>query len=151
MVNSGALRLIQMPQGVASVPSERRFSSRPEALRAVRNYIREAAGASSFQGETQDDLVLAVSEACANVARHSGSDQVVIRFQTTKNGDAEIFIVDAGVFLPHRERQKEDLPGDGLGLPLIRALTDEVEIHQGTPQAPGTVVKLIKRKPGKTG
>ena len=37
--------------------------------------------------------------------------------------------------------------GEGVGIPLMVAMTDEVVIHQGTDAHPGTLVRLVKHLP----
>jgi len=73
---------------------------------------------------------LAVTEACTNVVRHAYHDgqpgpiDVVIR----PNGDRlDLIVSDRGAGIG----PSPDLAGPGLGLPLIAALADHVEIEHG--------------------
>jgi serine/threonine-protein kinase RsbW len=75
-----------------------------------------------------EDMRLAVTEACTNVVRHAyagteGSIEVIVR----PDGDAlKITVADAGRGLG----PSPDTAGPGLGLPLIAAVTDGLEIER---------------------
>jgi anti-sigma regulatory factor (Ser/Thr protein kinase) len=77
-----------------------------------------------------EDMRLAVTEACTNVVRHAyeagelGTIDVVIR----PAGDRlELIVSDHGSGMG----PSADVAGPGLGLPMIAALADEVEIEPG--------------------
>ena len=100
-----------------------------------------------------DDLKVAVSEACTNVTDHAftnsdkleGPATIVLRF-TPRQKALQVEVEDYGAgFDP--EQIHEAKPGTGgteggLGLYLIRQLTDELEIQS----APGSGTKLIMTK-----
>ena len=112
-----------------------------------------AASDGDLVDEQVDDLKIAVSEACTNAIEAYGAssseDPVTIRCWTGDRG-LEVSIEDRGPgFNP------SDLPDHppvtdpdrlrferGLGIPLIRALVDEVEI---TSTQGGTAVRLVMR------
>jgi anti-sigma regulatory factor (Ser/Thr protein kinase) len=79
-----------------------------------------------------DDIRLAVTEACTNVVRHAyaaddgkGIMDVIVR----QRADAiEIEVADAG-----GGARSPDVKGPGLGLPLIAALADTVEVERNPP------------------
>src|SRR5918994_2901941 len=78
-----------------------------------------------------EDIRLAVTEACTNVVRHAydgedgGSIDVVMR---PSNGRLEVTVSDRGRGMA----PSPDLDGPGLGLPLIAALADNVELQQAS-------------------
>jgi len=120
----------------------RSFAARPAVLREIRMYVREQAADAGVPTETTDDLVLAVSEACANVVLHSGSSQVHIAFVNDRDC-VEIEIRDEGVF--NRRIPMPEFEGtQGHGIPLMIALMDEVLIQEGTKRRGGTLVRLRK-------
>ena len=112
-----------------------------------------ASSDSTLPDERIDDLKLAVSEACTNaIEAHDAAgsvDRVVVRCQA--GADAlEVSVEDRG-----HGFDPADLPDHppvtdpdrlkferGLGIPLIRALVDEVEF---SPTAEGTSVRLVMR------
>ncbi len=115
-----------------------------------------AASDSNLADERIDDLKLAVSEACTNaIEAHdaAGSDErVLVRCRTDDEG-LEVCIEDQGdgfdpAQLPDHppvtdpDRLKFER---GLGIPLIRALVDEVEF---SPTGRGTAVRLVMRHSG---
>jgi serine/threonine-protein kinase RsbW len=77
-----------------------------------------------------EDMRLAVTEACANVVRHAyhpgetGPIDITIR---PERGRVELVIADRGRGLA----PSPDASGPGLGLPLIAALADSVQITHG--------------------
>ena len=95
------------------------------------------------------DLKLAVTEACGNVARHaypSAPGMVRIRFEAT-DGSIEIAVEDDGtgsVAAGSDGRMDGRVPREeGMGLAIIRAVVDELEIVPRG-DAAGTVVRMRK-------
>jgi anti-sigma regulatory factor (Ser/Thr protein kinase) len=120
------------------------FPARPSALQDVRSFIRERAREVSFHPEVVDDLVVAVSEACANSLLHSRSRVIEVRWKPTIDG-AEVEVLDGGVY-DHSDNGPVAGPRLGYGIQLMRALVDEVGIEGGTEGRPGTRVTLVMRK-----
>jgi anti-sigma regulatory factor (Ser/Thr protein kinase) len=121
----------------------RRFPAKPDALGAIRRFVRAKATEATLGLERAEELALAVSEAAANTIRHTESDE--IRLTCRADGDSMVVeVVDNGVFkdrLPVPELE----PG-GRGILLMTAFVDELAIREGTPARPGTVVRLVKHK-----
>jgi signal transduction histidine kinase len=120
----------------------RTFPARAESLREIRAFVQERASETSFYPEVADDLILAVSEACANSVKHSHSRTIEVRWNRRTDG-AEVQILDDGVFGGSAEAPRS---AQGFGITMMRALVDEVAIEQGTPGSPGTRVRLVMRK-----
>ena len=115
-----------------------------------------AASDSSLADERIDDLKLAVSEACTNaieahdaagsaervlVRCHAGVDSVEVCVEDRGHGFDPADLPDhPPVTDPDRLKFER-----GLGIPLIRALVDEVEF---SPTAEGTSVRLVMRLGG---
>jgi anti-sigma regulatory factor (Ser/Thr protein kinase) len=92
----------------------------------VRHAIAGLADARAIDPELMADVSLAVSEACANVVQHAYPDGAGLLEVSASTGGDELAIVvrDHGRgILPN-----PDSPGLGVGLPLIAALTDNVEL-----------------------
>jgi serine/threonine-protein kinase RsbW len=96
----------------------------------------------SVTGETAADVLLAVTEACTNVVQHaypSDPDSVDRHIELAAecmDSILEVAVRDLGLgFAP-----RVDSPGLGLGLPVIAALTQTVEIRPLTPH--GTEVVM---------
>jgi anti-sigma regulatory factor (Ser/Thr protein kinase) len=120
----------------------RSFRAHPSALAYARDFIRSMAADAQFPEPGVGELVLAVSEACANVILHTASPDIRVSW-LIRAGCAEIVIQDRGVFRRHTMSQGDSNP-HGHGIPLMMALVDELEIREGTPRRPGTVVRLQK-------
>ena len=95
------------------------------------------------------DLKLAVTEACGNAVRHAygdGHGVVRVRF-VVDSGQIEIEVADEGTSggQPAQPVPPADatLLESGMGLAIIRAIVDELEID-GAADAPGTVVRMRK-------
>jgi serine/threonine-protein kinase RsbW len=104
--------------------------ARPENVAVIRHVMGAFAEALQLPPDLVEDMRLAVTEACTNVVRHAYHDgepgpiDVVIR----PNGDElELIVSDEGAGIG----PSPDLAGPGLGLPLIAALADHVEIEHG--------------------
>jgi len=95
------------------------------------------------------DLKLAVTEACGNAVRHAyGDDPGVVRVRfVVEREQIEIEVADDGS--TGRPREEPAPPADtapvesGMGLAIIRAIVDELEIDDAT-DGSGTVVRMRK-------
>jgi serine/threonine-protein kinase RsbW len=101
---------------------------------------------------TLADLKLAVTEACGNAVRHAspaGDGVVRVRY-TVDDGTIEIQVEDDGPGMPAGVVQglpPVELSESGMGLAIIDALVDEVEIGPG-PDGRGTSVRMRRRLTG---
>jgi serine/threonine-protein kinase RsbW len=112
-----------------------------------------AASDSTLPDERIDDLKLAVSEACTNaIEAHDAAgsaERVLVRCQAGTDA-LEVFVEDRGHGFDPSELPDHPPVTDpdrlkferGLGIPLIRALVDEVDF---SPTAQGTSVRLVMR------
>jgi anti-sigma regulatory factor (Ser/Thr protein kinase) len=118
------------------------FRAHPSALYEIRQFVRRLAADADLASQATNDLVVAVSEACANSMLHTSSPE--IRVSWTLKGDCvEIKVRDDGVF--RRRVPMPELDGrGGHGIPLMMALVDEITIREGTEGTPGTLVRLVK-------
>lgn len=142
------------PQELAGEVIELEIPARAEFVALARLVVSAlAASDSTLPDERIDDLKLAVSEACTNaIEAHDAagsSERVVVRCQA--GGDSlEVHVEDRGHGFDPAELPDHPPVTDpdrlkferGLGIPLIRALVDEVEF---SPTAHGTSVRLVMR------
>lgn len=119
----------------------RTFRAHPSALHDIRSFVRDQAAEGGFRSALVDDLVLAVSEACANAIVHTNSPSVDVRC-TLSSEVLLIEVRDEGIF--RRRVAMPEFDGHGRGIPLMAALVDELTIKEGTPERPGTLVRLLK-------
>lgn len=97
------------------------------------------------------DLKLAVTEACGNAVRHAyTSDDGPVYVAFVVSGDRlQMIVEDQGTGLggsqPLLEPSSEPLES-GMGMPIIRAIVDEVEIGSGA-DGRGTVLRMTKYLP----
>ena len=103
--------------------------ARPENVAVIRHVLGAFAEALRLPPDLVEDMRLAVTEACTNVVRHAYQDgdpgpiDVVIR----PNGDRlDLIVEDLGQGIG----PSADTTGPGLGLPLIAALADTLELEQ---------------------
>ena len=102
--------------------------ARPENVAVVRHVLGALADVLNLPDVVCDDMRLAVTEACTNVVRHAypgdeGTIDVIVR----PNGEAlEVVVSDSGQGIG----PSPDTAGPGLGLPLIAALSDSLEIER---------------------
>lgn len=129
----------------------RRFTvlSKPELIADVRRRVGEAARECGFTEEEIHDLKLAVNEAVANIIEHAyewRDDQPIRVNILGRPGEIEIRLRDYGKKVDEEKIQSRDLDDvrdGGIGIFLMRSLTDEV-IYDTSP-ADGTELILIKR------
>jgi anti-sigma regulatory factor (Ser/Thr protein kinase) len=103
--------------------------ARPENVAVIRHVLGAFAEALRLPPDLVEDMRLAVTEACTNVVRHAydvpaqGTIDVVIR----PNDDRlEVIVSDQGAGIC----PSSDVAGPGLGLPMIAALADDLEISR---------------------
>jgi len=121
--------------------------AKPEFLllaRLAATSVGRSAGASE---ETIADLKLAVTEAVANAVRHAypedSAGRVTVEL-TAAAGRLEIAVSDQGRGLRDAEVLQADGRGrgeSGMGLSIIRAIADEVDVGAG-PDGRGTLVRF---------
>ncbi len=96
------------------------------------------------------DLKLAVTEACGNAVRHAYENErgaVGVLF-AVKDGRLEMIVEDQGGGIAEpspSEPPTAPLEG-GMGMSIIRAIVDELDIHAGA-DGRGTVVRMTKYLP----
>jgi serine/threonine-protein kinase RsbW len=110
-------------------------------LADVRRFVA-AASTPALGAPSIHDLVLAVTEACANAIRHSGTDE--IRVTVHVDGTCvEITVEDDGVYRMTLPVIDGD-PGSHRGMYLMAAMVDDFSVHRGTTANAGTTVRLLK-------
>ena len=106
--------------------------ARPDSLAVIRHVLGAFAEALTLPADLVEDIRLAVTEACTNVVRHAydddacGTIDVVMR---PSHQRLEVTVSDRGRGMS----PSPDLQGPGLGLPMIAALADNVELQQAPP------------------
>jgi serine/threonine-protein kinase RsbW len=110
--------------------------ARPEYITLGRLALTAIAGVRPLTDETLHDLKLALTEACTNSVRHAyadggeGSVEIVYELEPDR---LVVEVGDAGPgFEPHDSGNgtADELEEGGLGIAIIRALADEVEIAE---------------------
>ena len=118
--------------------------ARPENVSVIRHVLGAFAEALRLPDELVEDLRLAVTEACTNVVRHA--------YPVDQTGPVEISIhpleESVSVVVSDQGRgigTSSDTTGPGLGLPLIAAIADEVEL-QPVPGGGSRVAMTFSRR-----
>ncbi|HET9441725.1 MAG TPA: ATP-binding protein [Acidimicrobiales bacterium] len=122
-----------LPRDELSVPVVRRT-----CCEAMRNF--------GVERDCMDDVALALTEACANVVRHSRAAAVDYEVQIAFDEDrCEIRVIDPGWHLDRDalEIEAAEDATSGRGIALMRAMVDVTNFDY-RPEA-GTVVHLVKR------
>ena len=136
------------------------FKVEPEAksLPPLRQKLRSLLEAAGFDEKPAYDLLLSLDEVLANVIRHGYGENVTrgrkdkIQVSFLDFGDrAEILIEDKSPCFDPRKAPVPQLPREtpgGLGIHLIRSLTDE--LHYEALKPVGNRLRLVKYKKPKT-
>lgn len=124
------------------------ISARAENLALARLALAGVAASAQVPAEIVADLKLAVTEACTNAIQHayagSGAGEIVVRYALA-DGTMTIEVEDSGSgFDPGRPTQSRNGhgPGQGLGLLIIRELSDELTVTSG---AAGSCLRFRRR------
>jgi serine/threonine-protein kinase RsbW len=128
---------------------ELRMDARPENLVLARLALGGVAARTPLRDDVVSDLKLAVTEACTNAIEHAyagdpGSNEIVVRF-ALDDGVFSVEVQDWGTGFdtevePPRDEELRDHAG--VGLMLIRSLTDELMIESG---GAGSTISFSKR------
>lgn len=119
--------------------------ARPEYLLLARLALTGVARLAEPDEEALADVRLAVTEAAANACRHAymdGSGDVTITLVLAADGRLDVVVEDDGIGFDGQgvaEWQPDDLGEDGMGLAIIRAVADDVEVG---PRASGSGTRL---------
>lgn len=111
----------------------------PENVAIARQALRAVAGGLHLSRERIDDVALAGGEACANVVMHAyrGAAPGPMRVRVFVDASAlTVVVADRGGGIAPRP----DSPGLGVGIPLMSALADSLEL--GTAPDGTTEVRL---------
>lgn len=117
--------------------------ARPENVAVIRHVLGAFADSLQLPPDLIEDMRLAVTEACTNVVRHAydgaaGPVDVVIRPHADR---LELIVSDCGRGIG----PSSDVAGPGLGLPLITALADTVDIRRAPSR--GSRLAMSFRRP----
>ena len=130
MSSNGQLRSIQVfnRHRAPSTDVKLTLPARPENVAVVRHVLGAFAQALGLPMELIEDIRLAITEACTNVVRHAyadsdpGSVEVSIR---PHEDVVQVTVADHGCGIG----TSADASGPGLGLPLIAAVADTMELQ----------------------
>jgi len=126
---------------------ELKLDAKPENLALTRLALAGVAANARASREVVSDLKLAVTEACTNVIRHAygetGGGEIVVRY-TVEEGMLAIEVEDTGTGFDLDESTAAGRNGDagGMGLMIIRVLTDELSVSSA---GSGTRLAFVKR------
>jgi len=119
--------------GVTPSPVRLALPAQASNIAVVRRALEAIAEELALPRGLIEDMRLAVSEACTNVVRHAYTedealDASAMRVAMLPETDGmQVIVEDRGRGLG----TSPDARGPGLGLPLIAALTSELEVTQG--------------------
>ncbi|MBI3969552.1 MAG: ATP-binding protein [Chloroflexi bacterium] len=126
------------------------IESRLDQIASIRQWVSEHARANGFSDREISGLMLAVSEACANVVKHAYHSQPgnpVELDLIIDDAKLELRIRDYGEPFDLRSYQPPDLTQShegGYGVHIIRSLMDEVRYESAGER--GTILTLVKRR-----
>jgi anti-sigma regulatory factor (Ser/Thr protein kinase) len=124
------------------------LTSDPKYLPLVRAVVSEGASLAGFDSEGTQEILLAVTEAVANVIRHAYSNQIDKRIDFELAVDEQRFqldIIDYGSFVDPSQiasRPLDEVRPGGLGVHLIKKTMDRVDYQKN--KHGGTTLRLVK-------
>jgi serine/threonine-protein kinase RsbW len=121
--------------------------ARAENVAVVRHVLGAFAESLRLPDELIEDLRLAVTEACTNVVRHAYADgdpgAVEISIEPREER-VRIVVADSGRGIG----TSSDTSGPGLGLPLIAAIADSVDLQSAPGGGSRVAMTFRRRDPG---
>lgn len=122
--------------------------ARPENVSVIRHVLGAFAEALRLPDDLVEDLRLAVTEACTNVVRHAYPagvpGPVEISIVPTEGGGVSVVVSDHGRGIG----SSSDTNGPGLGLPLIAAIADKVELQPVPGGGSRVAMTFARHRPG---
>jgi serine/threonine-protein kinase RsbW len=125
--------------------------ARPEYISLCRLALTGIAWTRGLDGETLADLKLVLTEACSNSIRHAypeGGGTVEVVYELSDD-TLVLEVADSGsgfVSEQRRPDEEDELTEGGLGMAIMRAIADELELSPGA-QGRGSRLRLVKRLP----
>jgi serine/threonine-protein kinase RsbW len=122
------------------------LDARAENIAIVRHVLGGLGEAYEVPEEKLSDIRLAVTEACANVVVHAYPDDQEGRMEVIASMREEtltVLVRDWGCGI----RPRPDSPGLGLGLSLIAALTESVQLGHGSEEHTEVRMTFALREP----
>ena len=118
--------------------------ARAENVAVVRHVLSALAEALNLPHAMIDDMRLAVTEACTNVVRHAypdgvGSIDVVVK---ADDQEFEVVVADEGRGIG----PSSDTHGPGLGITLMEALADSLEVERGARAGSRFVMSFLRKR-----
>jgi serine/threonine-protein kinase RsbW len=122
--------------------------AKAEYITLVRLALSGLSNLRPLDEETLGDLKLAVTEACSNSVRHAYGEgrEGIVQIDYELHPDRLVIEVSddgAGFDASRWEQERGELSEGGLGLAIIRSLTDELELSDGN-GTPGSRLRLVK-------
>ena len=141
------LRSVPVMEPMTTTDVKLTLPARPENVSVIRHVLGAFAEALRLPDDLVEDLRLAVTEACTNVVRHA--------YPPEQPGPVEISIVPSedqvSVVVADFGRgigSSSDTTGPGLGLPLIAAISDEVELQPVPGGGSRVAMTFARHRPG---
>ena len=132
----------EIPVGAHDSDIRLTLPARPENVAVVRHVLGGFAEALRLPDDVVDAMRLAVTEACTNVVRHAYVDEGTIDVVVRPRGNAlEVVVSDTGRGIG----PSPDTDGPGLGLPLIAALTDSLEVQRSVGAGSRLAMRFLRR------
>jgi len=143
------LRPVEMTERSATPRTDVKLTlpARPENVAVVRHVLGAFAESMRLPDELIEDLRLAVTEACTNVVRHAypDGDPGAVEVSIEPRGErVKIVVADTGRGIG----TSSDTSGPGLGLPLIAAIADTVDLQSAPGGGSRVAMTFRRRDPG---
>ena len=145
-----AERRAARPEGEAEILMELAFAARADRMAMVRASVAAAARSCGFAAEAEEDIVLAVAEACQNVILHAYRDQEDGRIELALFRRQDGILVRLRDYGPPvdpaciQPRSLDELKPGGLGTHFMRSLMDTVD-YSLAPDGAGNLLHMTKR------
>ncbi len=123
--------------------------SRPEMLKPLRKWVKELIEKQGLKEKSQEDIILAVNEACMNVIQHAynkkNNEEIIIEFwKTDKELIIKIFdFADAVDIEKIKSRDLSEVRPGGLGVHIMHELMDGVK-YSNNASGKGNMLELKK-------
>jgi sigma-B regulation protein RsbU (phosphoserine phosphatase) len=134
-----------------------RFPSEPDRLQQVRSTIRRVLAKKGMPAAFIEDLVLAMTEACANIMQHAShgtyAGDIILEIHLGSK-DVKILLIDFADPIDIsvcKSRELDDIRPGGLGLHFMNELLDEIRFLENKTKVGNTLQMKKKLQPMQQG
>lgn len=145
--SEGVTKNVMMSEQMVGERVSLEIPPKPQFVSLCRLALTAICREHSFSDDDISDLKLAITEACSNSIRHAYGDaddeaKVYVTYEVQQDR-LIVEVRDHGVGFEYAGANDDELPEGGLGISIIRAVSDEFDVIVPD-DGPGSALRIVK-------